>query len=212
MVKAYHLIFCAYGFWLPNDPRGSWSDFVGAWELLRFGPATKTDTRRSVAGVAHDRVVRQAAKCELKHPPVHFTGIQALSIGRGFAGFAQRSGLNVLACSILPEHVHMVVSRHRYQAEQIANLLKGAASRQLSDDHLHPFASYAAADGERLPKIWARGQWKVFLNSNADISRAVRYVQDNPLNEGKQRQRWGFVRTVVVQNAPLWVAAKHADG
>ena len=139
MVHAYHIIFCAYGFWLPNDPRGSWSEFVGAWELLRFGPATRTSTRRSVAGNAHDRFLRQAAKRELKHPPVHFTGVQAQSIGRGFASFAHRSGVNVLACSILPEHVHMVVSRHRYQAEQIANLLKGAATRQLSSDRLHPF-------------------------------------------------------------------------
>jgi len=39
MIRAYHAIFTAYGFWLPNDPRGSWSDFVGSWELFRFGPA-----------------------------------------------------------------------------------------------------------------------------------------------------------------------------
>jgi hypothetical protein len=44
MILASHVIFSTYGFWLPNDPRGSWSDFVGAWELFRFGPATKTDT------------------------------------------------------------------------------------------------------------------------------------------------------------------------
>ncbi len=211
MVHAYHIIFCAYGFWLPKDPRGSSSDFVGAWELLRFGPATRTSTRRSVAGNAHDRCLRQAAKRELKHPPVHFTGRQAQSIGRGFASFAQRSGVIVLACSILPEHVHMVVSRHRYKAEQIANLLKGAATRQLSSDRLHPFAS-SQPTNDRLPKMWARGQWKVFLNSEADISRAVRYVRDNPLKEGKQRQRWGFARAVAARNAPLWVAAKRFDG
>ncbi len=210
MVHAYHIIFCAYGFWLPKDPRGSSSDFVGAWELLRFGTATKTGTRRSVADVTHDQERRQAAKRELKHPPVHFTGVQAQSIGRGFASFAQRSGVNVLACSILPEHVHMVVSRHRFKAEQIANLLKGAATRQLSSDRLHPFAS-SYPTNDRLPNMWARGQWKVFLNSEAEIRRAVRYVQDNPSKEGKQRQRWGFVRPFAA-NAPLRVAAKHADG
>ena len=37
-VRAYHLIITTYGFWLPTDPRGSWSDFVRAWELFRFGP------------------------------------------------------------------------------------------------------------------------------------------------------------------------------
>ena len=43
MVHAYHAIFGAYGFWLPNDPRGSWTTFVGSWELNPFGPATKTN-------------------------------------------------------------------------------------------------------------------------------------------------------------------------
>jgi hypothetical protein len=41
MVLAYHLIVTAYGFCLPINPRGSWSDFVWAWELRRFGPAKR---------------------------------------------------------------------------------------------------------------------------------------------------------------------------
>ncbi|HEY5314071.1 MAG TPA: hypothetical protein VIK18_16185 [Pirellulales bacterium] len=53
---AYHIIFCAYGFWLPNDPRGSWSTFVGSKLLYRkFGPATKVTTRESLAHQPHDR-------------------------------------------------------------------------------------------------------------------------------------------------------------
>ena len=84
-VIAYHVVFGTYGFWLPNDPRGSWSDFVGSWELLRFGPATKTDSRCSVAGHAHDHEARLAAKEALQRPAVQFTGIQARAIGRGFA-------------------------------------------------------------------------------------------------------------------------------
>lgn len=35
MVRWYHAIFSAYGFWLPNDPRGSWSDFVRAWHFFK---------------------------------------------------------------------------------------------------------------------------------------------------------------------------------
>ncbi len=45
MALAYHVIFGTYGFWLPNDPRGSWSTFVGSWELYRFGKATKVTDR-----------------------------------------------------------------------------------------------------------------------------------------------------------------------
>jgi hypothetical protein len=56
VVLAYHIIFTAYGFWLPNDPRGSWSTFVAAWDLLLAGgKATKTDKRRSLAHKEHDR-------------------------------------------------------------------------------------------------------------------------------------------------------------
>src|SRR5881275_2361378 len=99
MILGYHVIFSAYGFWLPNDPRGSWSDFVGAWELFRFGPATKVDTRSSVAHQPHDREMRLAAKQALLHPPVSFSGLQARAVARGFAECSRRGGLRVWACS-----------------------------------------------------------------------------------------------------------------
>src|SRR5438552_9404237 len=99
MVLGYHIIFSAYGFWLPNDPRGSWSEFVGAWELfLAAGKATKTDERRSVAHQPHDRELRRAGKEALSRPPVKFNGIQARAIGRGFAEYVAKSGVPVWAC------------------------------------------------------------------------------------------------------------------
>ena len=59
-VLAYHLVFTSYGFWLPNDPRGSWSDFVRSWELYWYGGATKVTTRASLARREHDRDLRRA--------------------------------------------------------------------------------------------------------------------------------------------------------
>ena len=91
LVIAYHLIWTANGWWLPNDPRGSWSDFVGSWELLRYGPATTTSETRSLAHIEHDRALRLAAKKALKHPAVEFTGIQARAIGEGFANYCKKS-------------------------------------------------------------------------------------------------------------------------
>ena len=38
LVIAYHLIWTAYGWWLPNDPRGSGSDEVRKDELDDLGP------------------------------------------------------------------------------------------------------------------------------------------------------------------------------
>ena len=191
MVLGYHVIFGAYGFWLPNDPRGSWSEFVGAWELFRAGgTATTTDARRSVASRSHDRELRLATKRELNRPAVKFTGAQALAVGRGFRERARKSGFTLWACSVLPEHVHLVVGRHTSDVEQIVIQLKGAATRRLIAEGLHPFGHL---DGNRPPKCWARGEWSVFLDSADDISRSIRYVESNPLKEGKPPQRWTCV-------------------
>jgi len=194
-VIAHHVVISAYGFWLPNDPRGSWSRYVGSRELLRFGRATKVDTHRSVAGRPHDFAARLAAKAALKYPPVRFNGLQARAVGRGFARFVRKAGLRVFACAILPDHVHMVVAHPRYHVEQVAVLLKGAATRWLLAEGIHPLARFAKGTG-RPPTPWARGLWKVFLRTPGQVRRAVRYVQDNPEREGLPPQQWSFVRPV----------------
>jgi REP element-mobilizing transposase RayT len=191
VVRAYHIIFTAYGFWLPNDPRGSWSEWVASWELLKFGRATKTDVRRSVAGKRHDRSARAAAKLKLKYRPVIFNGVQARSIGVGFADAVRVGGHVLFACSILPDHVHVVAGRRDREAEDICGHLKSAASKQLRHDGLHPFQDLSAQ--ERLPGPWAKNCWKSFLNTPGDIRRSIDYVRGNPGKEGKRVQDWSFV-------------------
>jgi REP element-mobilizing transposase RayT len=192
MVYGSHLILSAYGFWLPNDPRGSWSDFVRSWELTRYGEATKVDTHRSVAAKPHDWKLRQAAKLALKYPAVVFTDEQIDSIAAGFAKYVERSGVTIWACAILPEHVHLVVARHRYEAEAIMTQLKGNATQRLNKDNLHPQAAHTK-DG-KTPSAWGERGWKVYLDSEADIVRAIGYVERNPEKERRPRQTWGFVQ------------------
>ena len=112
MIHAYHVIFGAYGFWLPNDPRGSWSEFVARWELYHFGKSTKS-LRREVL-TAEEDCLRQQARGSLKHPPVVFNGEQALAIGCGFKNACKKSGISIWSCAILPEHVHAIIARHTY--------------------------------------------------------------------------------------------------
>jgi hypothetical protein len=191
-IIAYHLIMTAYGFWLPNDPRGSWSDVVRAWELLLFGEATKVTTKRSLARKAHDRQLRLAAKAALVRDPVEFSGLQARAVARGFADYCARSGLIVYACSILPTHAHLVIARHSCSIEQVARLLKGAATTQLKREGLHPFKDEPYSNGQ-LPSPWTRHEWSVFLHNNEEILRAIRYVLNNPLKEGLKPQDWSCV-------------------
>ncbi len=192
MVIASHVIFTTYGFWLPNDPRGSWSDFVRSWELLKFGEATKTTARRSLARDEHDVQLRLEAKQALRYPPVKLTGRQALSVAEGFAFAIERSRYRVYACSILPDHVHMVVARHRYGAEQIVRRLKQAATLRLTADGLHPLDACRTVAG-KPPTPWVRRCWKVFLDDDRGVRRAIRYAEQNPLREGKPAQNWSFV-------------------
>jgi REP element-mobilizing transposase RayT len=193
IVRAYHIIITAYGFWLPNDPRGSWSVWIRKWELLEFGKATKVDTRRSVAGRPHDRGLRQEAKKALSYPPVEFTGRQALAVGVGFRQAVEESHYVVHACSILPHHAHLVVARHtQHDAERIAGHLKARATHQLTIDGLHPLGAFRQRDGA-IPSPWARKSWPVFLTTDEDIRRAIQYVENNPVKDRKPRQRWSFV-------------------
>jgi REP element-mobilizing transposase RayT len=145
-----------------------------------------------VARRPHDEALRLAAKAALKYPAVEFTGEQALAIAKGFQASAKRGGVTVLACAILPEHVHLVLARHKSKVEQIVNSFKGEATRTLLAEGLHPLAAYRTTRG-KVPKCWARGQWKVFLDGAEDAQRAIYYVEQNPVKEGKRLQRWSFV-------------------
>lgn len=191
MIHGYHVIWGAYGFWLPNDPRGSWSDFVYSWELARFGHATKSRHRTEIDAARYARW-RAAAQNALKYPPVSFTGRQALEVATGFQRFVDKSRLTVWACSIMPEHVHLVLGRHRYKIESAANLLKGEATRRLVEANQHPMEAYRNEKG-RLPSMWGESQWVVYLDSEAAIENAIRYVEENPKREGKKPQTWKFV-------------------
>jgi REP element-mobilizing transposase RayT len=211
VVLAYHSIFTAYGFWLPNDPRGSWSDFVWAWELRRFGSATKTRTRRSVAAAAHDHATRLEAKEHLKYPPVIFNGRQALTIGNAFAETITKNGYVVYACSILPEHIHMVIRRHAYNIEQVVRVLKQSATEALIRANQHPLTQYAV-ENQTPPTPWARKGWNVFLDSESHIRRAIRYVELNPGKDGKRTQKWRFVTSYNAVSSPTAERRSLIDG
>ncbi len=184
MILGFHSIFGVYGFWLPNDPRGSWSDFVASWELFRFGSASKTDSRRSVAHKPHDWQVRLEAKKALKYPAVFLTGLQGRAVGEGFNRAVEESRYIIYACSILPEHVHLVIGRNPRPIRQIVGHLKGRATQELTKRQLWP------VDGR---PVWAVKGWNVFLDDPEDMKRAITYVEENPVKEGMRKQRWTFV-------------------
>jgi REP element-mobilizing transposase RayT len=202
MIHGYHVVWGAYGFWLPNDPRGSWSDFVASWELARLGKATRA-IQRCDMDPRQWKAWRAAAVTALKYPPVVLAGQQVRAVATGFGHCVRKSRLTIWACSILPEHVHLVVARHTYKVEQVCNLLKGEATKQLKAESLHPQARFVTDKG-KLPSMWGEKEWKGYLDTEEAIEAAIRYVEENPVKEGKPPQRWPFVTSFAGLDKSGW--------
>lgn len=193
MVEAYHVVMTCYGFWLPNDERGSGSRYVGSKSLYKFGKATHVDSQWSVAHQPYNKALRLEAKKNLKYPPVALNGLRARAVGRGFSSYIEKSGLVVYACAILPDHVHLVIERYRLTIEQIMIKLKAAATMQLIAESRHPFQKIVLPDGQH-PKVFAREGRHVFLNDVDEIEERIHYVRENPIKAGLPEQFWSFVR------------------
>ena len=201
VVHAYHIVFGTYGFWLPNDPRGSWSKFVGAVELRRYGTVTRSAER--VLLTPDQERTRMEAKKRLIYPNVSFSGIQAREVGRGFAKAIKKSGLTIWACSILEQHVHLVVARHTFKAEYIAGLLKGEATKALNAVSLNPMQGQRDRHG-KTPSPWNAKSFRCYLESEEAIEEAIWYVNENPIKEGKPQQNWSFL-TAFAGLDPGWI-------
>ena len=192
-MQGMHLIFTTYGFWLPNDPRGSGSERVRTRHIYEAGgEATKVNTTHSVAARPHDYRLRVVAKSALKFPPVRLNGVQARAVGRGFQMICPKVRLVTHACAIMPDHVHMVVARHPLDGDELIACLKRAGSRGMNAEDMHPMRAYRRANG-RLPCPWAERGWKVFLHSPEEMWSRIRYVKQNPIRAGFRSQRWSFV-------------------
>ncbi len=164
MIHGFHFIISAYGFWLPNDPRGSWSETVRQFDLRQFGPATKVSINRNVAGRPHDYQLRQAAKRALRYPPVIFTGEQAVVIAKGFAKAMSEHFYVVHALAIMPDHVHLAMAYHSRDVEDISKHMKARATLFMAKAGLHPLQKFVGTNG-RDSSPWGRKCWCPFIRS-----------------------------------------------
>jgi REP element-mobilizing transposase RayT len=181
-VIAYHLIWTAYGTWLPNDPRGSGSHSVFTPELAELGAVhygrKKVQPRRSEV-----REFYADAEEHLEYPLVRFDAERRNAIGAAFYEVVSDRKYTCYACAIMPDHVHLVIRKHRDSAEVMIGNLQGSSRAWLRN--------HALVQDEHL--VWTKGGWKVFLNSPAEVWTRVRYIEKNPVTEGLAAQRWPFV-------------------
>src|SRR5712692_6941527 len=99
LVIAYHLIWTAYGWWLPNDPRGSGSkeiasDIIAELGELHYG-------RKPVQ--PNGKLVREfydRAATILKFPLLTFDEPARLLIGEAFADVIEECRYTCYGCAI----------------------------------------------------------------------------------------------------------------
>jgi len=176
MIIAYHAIFTTYGTWLPNDPRGSYSTEIYNQELKALGEI-QYGRQDPQPGRGPLRRFWAAAAPRLSRKPYFINDRTRPIVAAGFTEAAARLGLTVNECSILNDHVHVLVRRSGHRIEYIVNQFKGAATRALGLN--------------RTP--WARGGWKVFLDSEQALLAAAAYIRANPPAAGLPPQDWPFV-------------------
>jgi hypothetical protein len=175
MVIAYHSTWTAYGFWLSNDQRGSWSDFVRSFDLYLTEDATKVTDRRSLAKKPFDPNQRREARAALMYPIVRFSLPQIEVIARGIEHAVCESGYQLRSLAILYDHVHTVIMRHAGRnIERTVGHLKTRATQALTAAGMNPMTKFAKPDGS-YPSVWVQHGWNVYLNSDEEIHRAIEY-------------------------------------
>src|SRR5688500_3910082 len=122
IVIAYHLIWTIYGYWLPNDLRGSTSkvirhDILKELGELHFG-------RKKIQPFSSQlREFDERAAGLLKFPVIEFTRDAIGVVAEAFAKVVKGCKYTCYGCAIMPDHVHVIIRKHRHMAEEmIANL------------------------------------------------------------------------------------------
>lgn len=183
IVIAYHLVWTAYGTWLPNDPRGSGSLRVASPPLADLGELHLG--RKSIQPHFHEvRDFYKRAEPLLKFDVVRFDQQQIERIAAAFSETIAERRYTCYACAILPDHVHTIIRKHRDRAEEMISRLQEASRLRLSSEGLAP----------RNHPVWTGGGWKSFRDSPAAVSGAIRYVEKNPVKTGLGVQSWPFVQ------------------
>jgi REP element-mobilizing transposase RayT len=184
MVAGYHLIWTAYGCWLPNDPRGSSSLEIRIPAIA--GLAELHQGRRIIqpAGWVICQFYEEADDL-LKHPRLVFTDAEIGLIGESLGKTIGKHRYTCYACAVMPDHVHLLIRKHRHEAEQmIAHLQKGSRDQMIA-------AGYRAF----THPVWGGPGWKVFLQTSQDIEQVIYYIEQNPVKIGRPAQRWSFVKS-----------------
>ncbi|MSR56860.1 MAG: hypothetical protein EXS05_04220 [Planctomycetaceae bacterium] len=182
LVIAYHLVWTAYGWWLPNDPRGSMSHWIADEEIERLGEAhygrKPIQPSRSTVRQFH----QQAAET-LQYPLLKFEPAEFEIVAAGLARSIEAQRYTCYAAAVMPEHIHLVIRKHRDKAEEMIAKLQSVSRLHVMQTGLH----------DTSHPVWTTGGHKGFIDNPDRVRTTIRYIERNPVEDGLPAQHWPFV-------------------
>jgi REP element-mobilizing transposase RayT len=183
LVIAYHLIWTIYGSWLPNDPRGSGSNSIASHAIAGLGELHHGRKKIQPAGWVIEQFYQRAREV-LRFPVLPFDRHEIEIVAKAVSDAITELTYTCYACAIMPDHVHILIRKHKDPAEaMVANLQSSTRAAIVNSGGREP-----------THPVWTEGAWKVFLDHPDDVRRTIRYIENNPVKEGLPVQRWSFVK------------------
>jgi hypothetical protein len=127
LVIAHHLIWTIYGTWLPNDPRGSGSQTVATDAIAELGEVHYGRRQVQPAGWVIREFYERAHEI-LRFPVLTFDSEDRLAIAEAIRNAIAEQCYTCYACAVMPDHLHILIRKHKHQAEQMIAVLQGNAS------------------------------------------------------------------------------------
>src|SRR5882724_1942840 len=141
IVIAYHIMWTLYGWWLPNDPRGSTSRTIRNDLITELGDVHFGRKRIQPAGKDIRTFYDQAAAV-LKHPLLSFAPDEFSIVADAVGDAIGSCKYTCYACAIMPDHVHLLIRKHRDLAEQMIEKIQALSRKRLVEvglrDECHP--------------------------------------------------------------------------
>src|SRR5580658_8131442 len=91
-------------------------------------------------------------------------------IACAMAGAIRKQVYTCYACAIMPDHVHILIRKHKHQAEEMVRNLQRESHLRLREAGVRDFEH----------PVWGGPGWKVFLDCLDEIRRTIRYIENNP--------------------------------
>jgi REP element-mobilizing transposase RayT len=172
-----------YGWWFPNDLRGSSSheirvEKIASLDELHHGRKAGQPPSKEI------RKFYEHARDILKHTLLTFDAADVSLLVPSFARTIAEHRYTCYGCAIMPDHVHLLIRKHRDLSEVMIEHLQQASREALIE----------ASRRSATHPVWGGPGWKVYLNTRADMERIVKYIHDNPIKAGQPPQEWPFVK------------------